>query len=1819
MEIGRDNRNEQVEESWIPPFKPILPEPQIIYTDRQGYQMDSPNFCQGAATFGTWGACSDFGNGSLQEAAFRAQNSTSGEIPWSAVGNGSIMGGFTSLLALQDHASAALLANTSDFLLGSSDLWSSDNFRQSSPNGMHIPFGSLHDLNLLPGETADSDLIFHRTTNQMAPLTPGKTAGGAECRQLQNTCTNGTENDQESENSMAAVDNNRLQTDTQLRDFAKEATFAAMSTAVTENGSEVVAPCETPQQQKPRRRKHRPRVITEGKPRIRKPATPPKPPATPAENPTGKRKYVRKQPLDKLPTTPPNTDSKKNSTDKGKNVRTNLVEPTEEPTSSQAHKSGNHSCRRSLNFDIEGGGKPQGKDVSGGCQPKLTVDFGRGIEVIVEPTRDLSRSIDQMRKKYGLWTDIRAPNDRVANKDHTPKRKWDDEYQMNHEERGDDVTPDYAHQQNLEMVLYNSHLPPLLKTNAVNWEDRKVMLKEVEVNRVAWTRHPSAQQQDSCSSNVSGVYYNAVSAYEAESRMKSSITSRNMTLKGQNSTTSSVSCMTYSKEIVRQGTIGALGSKMQSPSSILTQMEGSTRKRSRTPTRLRDVTSLTKIARGEIHSTFSRQQPMSYNVHGFGDLNTSHTNFSRGEIHRTVVVPRRQQSSYNVHQVGDLNLYHACDNALAAQVHKPPTKKRTKERLALVNYESSITNEQSRGKIMLNNQNRFQPKLLGTSPEEIWVSWIVQKFQQLNISRESSDIAYEEQNALVHYSPVNEQQNALVPYSPVNEQQNALVLYRRDGTVVPFTGPVKKRRPRPKVDLDEETTKVWRLLLENINNQGVDGTDEEKAKWWKEEREVFRGRADSFIARMHQVQGDRRFTPWKGSVVDSVVGVFLTQNVSDHLSSSAFMSLAAHFPLKSSSCEAMRDSASKEPIVCIPDLEDAINDMSSQSFCDQSSMILHDSEPDSEHDVERGVDYSNESTLSSTAIVNSTSSGERFYDSMEKRSTTDLNKTIDACYVEGKRKEINDAASSQNSVVSSQNSADSPIAQTGDGKDAFSENNLETDQIEGSRPNSSSSSGTFMELLMKAGRKELHEVPSADCSKSPFEVFMAQMQSTNCHSHLTSELKDQEETRYPDIFEKDVGSHVKEQSSFTSESAHQTAETSRDTTANDTPWSNIQEDIHLTIQSQDGIVKDLSIVENSKTLKENSENMSLSNLSGKHQDTAESSRVLNIIEKESQKGTELDSIQHGLQESKMLREMEAKRKGKSRRVGEEIRDDVDWAALRIEAESNGRKREKTPNTMDSLDWEAVRCADVDKVANTIKERGMNNILAGRIKDFLNRLVKEHGSIDLEWLRDVPPDKAKEYLLSIRGLGLKSVECVRLLTLHHLAFPVDTNVGRIAVRLGWVPLQPLPESLQLHLLELYPVLESIQRYLWPRLCKLDQKMLYELHYQMITFGKVFCTKNKPNCNACPMKGECRHFASAFASARLALPGPEEKSLVSATENRGDAPNPAVMVDRLALPLPQATEQPEENQQLQLSEARHEVRNCGCTAEEVKICQPIVEEPSSPEQNCNQVTEIDIEDTFCEDPNEIPTIKLNIEQFTQNLQTYMQNNMELQEAEMSKALVALTAEAASIPTPKLKNISRLRTEHNVYELPDSHPLLQGLDRRETDDPCSYLLAIWTPGETPDSIQPPESTCNLQEHGKLCDEKTCFSCNSIREANSQIVRGTLLIPCRTAMRGSFPLNGTYFQVNEVFADHDSSLNPIDVPRSWIWNLPRRTVYFGTSVPTIFKGLTTESIQQCFWRGYVCVRGFDQKTRAPRPLLARLHFPASRLKQEKGHDRNE
>ncbi|XP_062219054.1 protein ROS1A-like [Phragmites australis] len=1122
-------------------------------------------------------------------------------------------------------------------------------------------------------------------------------------------------------------------------------------------------------------------------------------------------------------------------------------------------------------------------------------------------------------------------------------------------------------------------------------------------------------------------------------------------------------------------------------------------------------------------------------------------------------------------------------------------------------------------------------------------------------------------------------------------QKNTLVPYEGEfGAVIAFEGKVKKSRSRAKVNIDPVTALMWNLLMGPDMGDGVKGLDKDKEKWLDDERRVFRGRVDSFIARMHLVQGDRRFSPWKGSVVDSVVGVFLTQNVSDHLSSSAFMAVAAKFPVKSEVPEKPAAEMSHTP----PERKDSCSGLFGDSIKLQGKLFIEEISDIRSLITTDDNEESNSNELigsSSGYGVNHAAGGcpvsyrKSLTGSHENGPPGSVFPTFGfSSVVEAEDGSLEDVISSQNSAVSSQNSPDYPFHRT----DPIGSSSLQNFTEDGyiirniSHGIGSSTEYTGFPPMQhpksmpdgNAGSSEYHGLnllPDSGVNKGvlldlnrsyqPLHTPISYIQNgesdfigVSCFSHVdksfcigpdgvnlssvtqseaslyqlppASAMGKKNKTKLTDLSSHFLysinGSLSHERSTCPTEPSQQGdfspvikqkfqplissgkvpfskehffCENHFPRNKTETPFvephgnSNLQEVYTTTAeqmggeQFQSGCSQQYNDARVQTTAYEKHCTSNLCENQNSHSEVFQ--------------GVASNSTQKFSDTLKGLSEVPTDGSKAKKARGRPKQKAYDWDSLRKEVLSNGGNKQRGHNARDTVDWEAVRQAEVREISETIRERGMNNMLAERIKEFLNRLVTDHGSIDLEWLRYVQPDKAKDYLLSIRGLGLKSVECVRLLTLHHMAFPVDTNVGRICVRLGWVPLQPLPESLQLHLLEMYPMLEHIQKYLWPRLCKLDQRTLYELHYQMITFGKVFCTKSKPNCNSCPMRAECKHFASAFASARLALPAPEEKSLATSED-----PKVAEFCHQTYIDL-RTVGQLEWN----ASYPKHVVSGNH---------QPIIEEPPSPEPEPEsaETKEGAIEDFFCEDPDEIPTINLNIEEFTQNLKSYMQaNNIEIEGADMSKALVAITPEAASIPTPKLKNVSRLRTEHQVYELPDSHPLLEGLDRREPDDPCPYLLSIWTPGETAQSTDAPMTFCNSEETGQLCGSSTCFSCNSIREMQAQKVRGTLLIPCRTAMRGSFPLNGTYFQVNEVFADHYSSQNPIDVPRNWIWNLPRRTVYFGTSVPTIFRGLTTEEIQQCFWRGFVCVRGFDRTLRAPRPLYARLHFPASKVARGK------
>ncbi|XP_050363845.1 transcriptional activator DEMETER-like isoform X2 [Argentina anserina] len=1662
-------------------------------------------------------------------------------------------------------------SNVANWLLNNENHSSSANLLSSGYSSTHIddfmPLRPSYDLNLncLPETEGD--------TTSCAPsqlqFTPYR-ANYLENNQLPSIQTSLTGGSLSKENEKhvnfftstrdAAIQNHGGE----LLQNIVESASAAIPTPYKENndsehdGDRGIDQNQTPQQKTPKRRKHRPKVIIEGKPkRTPKPAIEKN--AEPKERLTGKRKN------------PKNAEPKDPRTGKRKYTRKNIQKESSSQVADSTSEATYHnagigarSCRRVLNFDQRG---EQGKAYRlNQSKMKSSNLIDLESEMLEENQRretmsHFSPSLSHLRSNFLIHPErqesaaLLATRGDTQNNLHVAKTHADSRYESA-------PMPQHSHAEGISKHSMQA------KTDGENHETTK----ETANQESSGTISKSSHKKQKVDTGFLSIHHTPLEVTADEEGLGKFDRKR-------------------ANKAVSNGFAAALNH------TILTSYIGSSRMKER---KINGVNKCTSDGFSEsiasAHNLPKQQMPFKSNsCKEISPVLSFSTNSTTEICNQLVSSPPRKSSRRG-----------------KGQTQEPKSVTKQTVRSTTLGSALSSTSKMLQEQNFLYDHQQSSAKTLGLPLITVYPSCmddIIHRFSVLSINGGCNE--------------------------SMEQEQNALVPYKGDGALVPYERSeyIKKRKARPRVELDSETNRVWNLLMGKEGSEGTEGSDKEKEKHWENERRVFQGRVDSFIARMHLVQGDRRFSRWKGSVVDSVIGVFLTQNVSDHLSSSAFMSLAATFPPKSMSDDQSLDKVGtnilvKEPELCIPVPDDATKlpeNMTSQPFMApyESAEHLRDS-------------------LTSWTVMNSieehsqcleeelVSSQDSFGSSVTQGPAENISYSVS-------NSEAEDLTARRQVNRSCWNSAYPPMVKDVVFQDFYHE-------VQGSPLLDDGSRQSHKQWAQLKSRSNRIDDFDGTCSVSnPINLDSQKMRSSidpsiSNHLHIYQTSGEPEPFGLESFSEESISSWWpstaskvtmrKDENYKSFRNIELTGTAVNSSMAQNTLWRSQEPAtkdsydaprLHSTDQQKysqprsneyyqppcdshqhegNGTfhLQKTSIIEPVKDSEQLPEkkNYSMQDVPNVNQLNKKSS-----IASDSTSTVNNGSVYSSTKEKSSRERSEAETitnisKGRKKKSESDKKNTVDWDNLRRQVLANGCKEERSEDAMDSLDYEALLNANVKEISNAIRERGMNNMLAERIQEFLKRVVKDHGSINLEWLRDVPPDQAKDYLLSIRGLGLKSVECVRLLTLHHLAFPVDTNVGRIAVRLGWVPLQPLPESLQLHLLELYPMLETIQKYLWPRLCKLDQLTLYELHYQMITFGKVFCTKSKPNCIACPMRGECRHFASAFASAGLALPGPQEKSIVSSTSSPVAEKNCTVAGNVMSLPSPQ----------------NYPLQKVGAYRSE-----PIIEEPASPEQDFTNLAHSDIEDLLNEeyhvpdDPDDIPIIKISITQFTDTLQDLMQNNMNLKEGDLSKALVALNPRAASVPTPKLKNISRLRTEHQVYVLPDSHLLLEGMDRREPDDPSPYLLAIWTPGETANSLQPPESSCSSKDRNTLCNEKTCFSCNSIREEKSQIVRGTILVPCRTAMRGSFPLNGTYFQVNEMFADHASSVNPIDVPREWIWNLPRRTVHFGTSATSIFRDLSTEEIQHCFWRGYVCVRGFERSTRAPKPLITRLHFPQSKM----------
>ncbi len=155
-------------------------------------------------------------------------------------------------------------------------------------------------------------------------------------------------------------------------------------------------------------------------------------------------------------------------------------------------------------------------------------------------------------------------------------------------------------------------------------------------------------------------------------------------------------------------------------------------------------------------------------------------------------------------------------------------------------------------------------------------------------------------------------------------------------------------------------------------------------------------------------------------------------------------------------------------------------------------------------------------------------------------------------------------------------------------------------------------------------------------------------------------------------------------------------------------------------------------------------------------------------------------------------------------------------------------------------WDQVRMAEPDEVIAAIRMAGLSRQKGPRIQNVLNQIVAERGSLDLDFLKDLPLEEARAWLMKFKGVGPKTAAIVLLFSFGRPAFPVDTHIYRVTGRLGLRPEKMTVEQAHITLEKLFP-----------------PESYYAAHLNIIRLGREICTPRNPNCPHCPLCTICNY--------------------------------------------------------------------------------------------------------------------------------------------------------------------------------------------------------------------------------------------------------------------------------------------------------------------------------------------------------------------------
>lgn len=159
------------------------------------------------------------------------------------------------------------------------------------------------------------------------------------------------------------------------------------------------------------------------------------------------------------------------------------------------------------------------------------------------------------------------------------------------------------------------------------------------------------------------------------------------------------------------------------------------------------------------------------------------------------------------------------------------------------------------------------------------------------------------------------------------------------------------------------------------------------------------------------------------------------------------------------------------------------------------------------------------------------------------------------------------------------------------------------------------------------------------------------------------------------------------------------------------------------------------------------------------------------------------------------------------------------------------------------DWEAFLDAPVAEVESLIAGVTWPELKAPRIQAILRAVRERRGSLDLDFLVDLPVGEARAWLEAIPGIGPKTSAAVLAFSLLRMpALPVDSHHHRVAQRTGLVPAS-------MDVGPSHPVLRGQLPEDW------SAQDLYDNHEVLMLHGQQVCRHRAPACHACVLLDLC----------------------------------------------------------------------------------------------------------------------------------------------------------------------------------------------------------------------------------------------------------------------------------------------------------------------------------------------------------------------------